>query len=84
MTYMREIHTINITVNLPNDVQPPYGLPVVATMAYETRGPDGQKVGHPQQLQQSVIPSDITPEVLGDLNAAFAYLGYKLTPIESE
>lgn len=83
--YSRETQIINMIVQVPNSVQPIQGLPVVLTLADIVRTQvDGQQVGYPNQRQQLLIPSDISPELVGTLNGSLASVGYKLVPIAEE
>lgn len=79
--YTRETQIINIAVQLPNTVQPVNGMPVVMT-AVDTIKLEGKQVGHPQQRQQHVIPSDVKPEWITALNNQLETIGYKLVEIE--
>lgn len=83
MAYTRETQVINIVIQLPNAVQPVNGMPIVMTAADIIRLGD-QAVGYPQQRQQHVIPTDLTPELLSAVNAQLSVIGYQLTPIEGQ
>lgn len=81
--FVRKNEVVNMIVQIPNSVQPPHALPVVLTMSTAIMVGE-QIVGHPQQHQQYIIPSEVTPELLHALNASFAVIGHKLVPLSEE
>lgn len=82
--HTREIQILNMTIQVPNSVQPINGLSVILTAAEIIMNKEKQVIGHPNHRQQYMIPEDMTPDLVEALNSSLASVGYKLTPIAEE
>jgi len=81
--YIRDSEYISIMIHLPNSLQHTNSMPVILTIADIIRHGE-QQVGHPQQRQKHMIPSDVTPELVSAINDQLVTIGYKITPLAEE
>lgn len=81
MKYTRDTQITSLTIHVPSSVQPIDGIPVQLAHIETVKDAQGNQVGHQQHFQRQIIKSDLTPEIISQLNASLAYLGCQIAPI---
>lgn len=80
----RKTDIININIQFPSQHNPVSGLPVTITQVECILNEEGNQVGDAYQYQRHLIPSDMTPELVEQINNQLATTGHKLVPVETE
>lgn len=80
----RQFQNLNVSINIPSPLQSVGPLPVSITYVDRVVDSEGNQVGEAYQHQRNLIPDDMTPELLSELNAHLSSIGHKLVPIAEE
>lgn len=81
---MRKTELVNLTVQFQSQHNPVPGLPVQMVFIETIVNEAGEQIGDAYQIQRHLIPSDMTLELVEQINNQLATTGHMLLPIETE